>query len=254
MDQGGAGGGNERKGVGDVRMRARFELASIDSPTRAATTAARLARSRVVRLLCHHLLCVSANWLFMHTVPPSSRPPSASPRRASMVVAMLVASTRPPVSNASLAWVVRAELCGGAVGQQHLCLSTASTTRTSSQISEDDCFVLPLPFSLAVLRSIPGLQRSRHARSERCSRGVRTTTSRSERVKRTANTGVTTMSCCGWPVSGNRTLSKGHTCALMSDEMRACAQPRTRSVTELEKDGPKWSREHACTKCSFCQC
>jgi hypothetical protein len=94
------------------------------------------------------------------------------------------------LSNASLAWVVRAELCGGAVVPQ-LCLSTASTTRSSSQISEDDCFVLPLPFSLAVLRSIPGLQRSRHARSERCSRGVRTTTSRSERVKRTANTGVT---------------------------------------------------------------
>jgi len=103
---------------GRVWVMFEFELAPVDSPTRAATTAARLARSRVVRLLCHHLLCVSANWLFTHTVPPSSGPPSASPRRASMVVAMLVASTRPPVSNASLAWVVRAELCGGAVVPQ----------------------------------------------------------------------------------------------------------------------------------------
>jgi hypothetical protein len=137
--------GNERKGVGDVTVACEFELAPVDSPTRAATTAARLARSRVVRLLCHHLLCVSANWLFTQTVPPSSGPPSASPRRASMVVAMLVASTRPPVSSASLAWVVRAELCGGAVVPQ-LCLSTASTTRSSSQISEDDtalCFRFP---------------------------------------------------------------------------------------------------------------
>ena len=109
--------GNERKGVGDVAVACEFELAPVDSPTRAATTAARLARSRVVRLLCHHLLCVSANWLFTHTVPPSSGPPSASPRRASMVVAMLVAR-RVHLSNTSLAWVVRAELCGGAVVPQ----------------------------------------------------------------------------------------------------------------------------------------
>jgi hypothetical protein len=182
--------GNERKGVGDVAVACEFELAPVDSPTRAATTAARLARSRVVRLLCHHLLCVSANWLFTHTVPPSSGPPSASPRRASMVVAMLVASTRPPLERVTSVGCPR-RVVWRSCRPAAMCLSTASTTRSSSQISEDDCFVLPLPFSLAVLRSIPGLQRSRHARSERCSRGVRTTTSRSERVKRTANTGVT---------------------------------------------------------------
>ena len=129
---------------GRVWVMFEFELAPVDSPTRAATTAARLARSRVVRLLCHHLLCVSANWLFTHTVPPSSGPPSASPRRASMVVAMLVASTRPPLERVTSVGCPR-RVVWRSCRPAAMCLSTASTTRSSSQIRRTTalCFRFP---------------------------------------------------------------------------------------------------------------